>query len=118
MGRDAYLTARAQEPAAVLCTIALTGAGRPGPRFPSGNEPVFDADGAPLLDARNRRSYVTSAGPAPALGQYLMLAYLPPERAAEGTALQVGYLGAQQPAEVIAVGRTPAFDPDHTRVKS
>lgn len=118
IGRDAYLSARAHQPAAVLCTLALTGPGGAGPRFPSGNEPVLDSHGAPLLDARGRRSYVTSAGPAPALGQYLMLAYLPPERAAAGSALRVGYLGDQLPAEVIAVGRTPPFDPDHTRVKS
>lgn len=118
IGRSAYLASRAQEPAAVLCTLALTEPARAEPRFPTGQEPVFDHHGSPLLDARGRRSYVTSAGPAPSLGRYVMLAYLPPGTAAEGTALQVGYLGTTLPAEVIAVGRTPAFDPEHTRVKS
>lgn len=118
LGRDAYLTARVQEPAAVLCTLALRGGGVAGPRFPSGNEPVLDDEGSPLVDGRGRRSYVTSAGPAPSLGRYIMLAYLPPERAVLGTRLQVEYLGTLLPAEVLAVGRTAPFDPKHDRVKN
>lgn len=117
LGKEAYLVARAQEPAAVLCTVALTGGGVAGPRFPTGNEPVLGEDGSVLVDGRGRRSYVTSAGPAPSLGRYLMLAYLPPEWAVAGVRLQVGYLGAGLPAEVLAVGRRAPFDPDHARVK-
>ncbi|GAA1177674.1 FAD-dependent oxidoreductase [Nesterenkonia xinjiangensis] len=117
LGKDAYLAARVQEPAAVLCTLALVGHGAAEPRFPSGSEPVLDDDGSPLVDARGRRSYVTSAGPAPSLGRYVMLAYLPPERAVEGVRLQVEYLGTRLPAEVLAVGRTAPFDPEHRRVK-
>jgi glycine cleavage system aminomethyltransferase T/glycine/D-amino acid oxidase-like deaminating enzyme len=117
LGKDAYLLARGQEPAAMLCTLALTGGGVAAPRFPTGNEPVLDEDGLPLVDGRGRRSYVTSAGPAPSLGRYVMLAYLPPERAMVGAQLQVEYLGARLPAEVLAVGRTAPFDPEHARVK-
>lgn len=117
LGKDAYLAARAQKPAAVLCTLALTGGGAAEPRFPSGNEPVLDGDGSPLVDGRGRRSYVTSAGPAPSLERFVMLAYLPPERAEPGALLQVEYLGVRLPAVVLAVGRTAPFDPEHVRVK-
>ncbi|MDS2173237.1 FAD-dependent oxidoreductase [Nesterenkonia sp. CL21] len=117
LGKGAYLAARAQEPAAVLCTLALTGVGAAEPRFPTGNEPVLDVDGSPLVDGRGRRSYVTSAGPAPSLGRFVMLAYLPPERAVLGTELLVEYLGTRQQAEVLAVGRAAPFDPEHRRLK-
>ncbi|GAB3190258.1 GcvT family protein [Nesterenkonia suensis] len=118
LGKDAYLAARVQESAALLCTLALTGAGAAEPRFPTGNEPVLDVDGSPLVDAIGRRSYVTSAGPTPSLGRYVMLAYLPPEHAAVGTELRVEYLGVRLAAEVLTVGRTAPFDPEHRRVRS
>lgn len=117
VGKPAYLAAREQEPAAVLCTLAMAEPGEAGPRFPTGNEPVLAEDGSPLVDARGRRSYVTSAGPAPSLGRYLLLAYLPPEQAVAGRRLQVDYLDQRHPVEVLTVGRTAPFDPDHTRPK-
>ncbi|TLP77084.1 GcvT family protein [Nesterenkonia sphaerica] len=117
IGKDAYLLARAQQPASVLCTIGLTGSGAAEPRFPSGSEPVLSGDGSPLLDGRGQRSYVTSAGPAPSLGRYVMLGYLPWESAEAGARLQIEYLGTHLPAEVLTVGRTAPFDPEHTRVK-
>jgi glycine cleavage system aminomethyltransferase T len=70
-----------------------------------------------LVDAAGRRSYVTSAGPAPSLGRYLLLAYLPLAQAELGTAVQVQYLGTRLPAEVIGVGRTSPFDPEDARMK-
>ena len=114
IGKDAYLAARDREPAATLCTLAL---GEGVARFMTGNEPVLTRAGEPIVDARGRRSYVTSAGPAPSLGTYVMLAYLPPEQAVDGRELQVEYLGERHPASVLAVGRTAPFDPEHTRVK-
>ena len=35
----------------------------------------------------------------------------------KGTALQVEHLGARLPAEVLTVGRSPAFDPEDARMK-
>lgn len=119
VGKPAYVDSRERGPAAVLCTLALTGApsAPEAARCPSGGEPVLSADGEVLVDARGRCSFVTSAGPAPSLGRYLLLAYLPVEQAVVDTALQVEYLGARLPVEVLTVGRTPAFDPEDSRMK-
>lgn len=117
IGREPYVAARAAEPAAVLCTLAMVGPGAAEPRFLTGNEPVLAPDGSPLIDRRGRRSYVTSAGPAPSLGRYLLLSYLPPEQAVEHQELLVEYLGVFHRVEVLTVGRTAPFDPEHTRVK-
>ena len=70
------------------------------------------------MDPKGRRSYVTSAGPAPSLGRYLLLAYLPAAHALEGQQLQVEYLGSRFPVSVLATGRTAPFDPEMTRMKS
>ena len=60
---------------------------------------------------------MTSAGPGPSLGRYLLMAYLPPQQAVPGTALQVEYLGRRYPVTVLTAGRTPAFDPEDRRMK-
>lgn len=119
VGKEAYLEAREQGPAALLCTLAMTPAadGAP-PRFPTGGEPVLGPDGRALVDARGRRSYVTSAGPAPSLGRYLLMAYLPVDLAAVGTALQIEYFGQRYPVTVLTVGRTPPFDPEDVRMRT
>ena len=83
----------------------------------TGHEPILTGAGEPIIDTRGRRSYVTSAGPGPSLGTYLLLAYLPPEHAVRGTDLQVAYLGAHHRVTVLATGRTAPFDPDLIRVK-
>lgn len=114
VGKAAYLQARDREPAAVLSTLALADGVT---RYPTGHEPVLTAGGDPLIDGRGRRSYVTSAGPAPALGRYLLLAYLPADRAHAGERFVVDYLGERLPVEVLTVGRTAPFDPEHTRMK-
>ena len=57
-------------------------------RFPTGgNEPILTLDGERIVDAKGRVSRVTTAGAGPSLGKYLLLAYLPPEHAVEGTKL-------------------------------
>lgn len=84
----------------------------------TGGEPILTPDGDTIIDARGRRSFVTSAGPAPSLGRYLLMAYLPPEHARVGAPLQVEYLGARHAASVLTVGRTPPFDPEDSRMKS
>ncbi|HET9656900.1 MAG TPA: FAD-dependent oxidoreductase [Kineosporiaceae bacterium] len=120
IGRDAYLKHRAGEPAAILCTLTVddhtssTGV----KRYMLGTEPVLTAEGAPIVDARGRRSYTTSAGSAPSLGAHLLMTYLPPEYAVEGTGLRVEYLGEQYPVTVAVAGSTPLFDPDNERIRA
>ena len=119
IGKQPYLAARERGASAILCTLALEDrhGGGDSPRFPTGGEPVLTPDGQAIIDAQGRRSFVTSAGPAPSLGRYLLLAYLPPQHAEAGNRLQTQYLGERLPATVLAVGRTPAFDPGDTRMK-
>ena len=57
-------------------------------RYPTGgNEPIVTLDGERIVDAHGRVSRVTTAGAAPSLDSYLLLAYLPPEHAVEGNKL-------------------------------
>ena len=62
-----------------------------------GREPVLTRDGSPIVDAKGRRSYVTSAGAGPSVGKHILLAYLPPEHAVAGAELAVEYLGERYP---------------------
>ena len=89
-------------------------------RFPLGREPItLRDDGTPLTDAKGRRSYVTSAGAGPSLGRYILMAYLPPEHAVEGSKdLAVEYMDERYPVTVDVVGATPIFDPENTRIRS
>ncbi|WP_245709001.1 glycine cleavage T C-terminal barrel domain-containing protein [Ruania alba] len=114
VGKEAYLAAREAGPTSILCSLALETGVR---RRPTGGEPILTVDGASIEDALGRRSYVTSAGPAPSLARFLLLAYLPPEHAVAGGRLLVDYLGERLPAEVLTVGRTAPFDPSMARVK-
>ncbi|PRX51470.1 dimethylglycine oxidase [Prauserella shujinwangii] len=123
VGKRPYLAARETGPAATLCTLTL---GAPAehadesgiPRYPQGGEPILTGDGERIADRKGRGSFVTSAGSAPSLGSYLLMAYLPPEHAVEGTRLQVEYMARRYPVTVARVGRTPLFDPDDTRMRS
>jgi glycine cleavage system aminomethyltransferase T/glycine/D-amino acid oxidase-like deaminating enzyme len=120
VGKEAYLRHREEEPAARLCTLTVDdhASGNGVARYPLGREPVVTRDGTPLVDARGRRSYVTSAGAGPSLGKHILLAYLPPESAAVGTELAVEYLGERYPVTVDVVGSTPVFDPENARIRS
>ena len=118
IGKQAYLQARAAPPVATLCTLVMdVHAEAPGARrFPTGgNEPILTADGARIVDTRDRESRATSAGMGPSVGKYLLLAYLPPQHAAPGTTLQVLYMNQAYPVTVAAA---PVFDPEHTRMKA
>jgi glycine cleavage system aminomethyltransferase T len=119
IGRDAYLRQRSSEPAALLCTLTLDDATSSSgiKRYMMGREPVLAADGSALVDAKGRRSYVTSAGSGPSVGTHIMLAYLPPEQAVVGTKLAVEYFGEQYPVTVVVAGSTPLFDPANERIK-
>ena len=119
IGRGAYLAQRDEEPVARLCTLTVDDHRSVDGtlRYMLGGEPIVTADGARLVDAKGRPSYVTSAGSAPSLGQHLLLSYLPSERAAPGASLRVEYLGELYPVTVAVVGSTPLFDPDNERIR-
>jgi glycine cleavage system aminomethyltransferase T len=125
IGKDAYLAARAEADAngaaATLCTLTMTDhASAAGiPRYPTGgNEPILTLDGERIVDRKGRVSRVTTAGAAPSLDVFLLMAYLPPEHAVEGTELRVMYMNELYPVVVSRVGSQPLFDPDDTRMKS
>ncbi|MBI4013874.1 MAG: FAD-dependent oxidoreductase [Candidatus Rokubacteria bacterium] len=119
IGKEAYLRQRAEPPAAVLCTLTVDShVAAPGvPRYMLGREPILTPDGAPLVDRKGRRSYVTSAGAGPSVGKYLLMGYLPPEHARVGTRLAVEYFGDRYPVTVAVAGSTPLFDPENARMK-
>ena len=88
-------------------------------RFPTGgNEPILTKDGERIVDTKGRVSRVTTAGAAPSLGTYLLLAYLTPEHAVEGNELRVMYMNEMFPVRVARVGSQPLFDPTDARMKS
>ena len=119
IGRNAYLKQRAEEPAAVLCTLTLDDprSASGAERYMLGREPVLSRDGEPLVDAKGRRSHVTSAGSGPSVGKHILMAYVPPDRAEVGGELAVEYFGERYPVTIAAVGNTPLFDPSNERLK-
>ena len=119
IGRDAYLKQRAEDPAAVLCTLTVDDPTSSSgvKRYMLGKEPILTAEGKPIEDARGRRSYVTSAGSGPSVGKHLLMAYLPPDLAREGEQLQVEYFGERYPVTVAVAGSTPLFDPENQRIR-
>jgi glycine cleavage system aminomethyltransferase T len=119
VGKAAYAKARDGEPEATLCTLRLDDNRDASHlrRYPQGGEPLLTVDGRRIVDRRGRPSVVTSAGSAPSLGTYLLMAYLPPWHAVEGTGLLVEYLGERYPVTVARAGRTPLFDPDDVRMR-
>ena len=121
VGKEAHLRHRDEEPAAILCTLTVDDhTSRAGiRRYPLGREPITLRDGTPLTDAKGRRSYVTSAGAGPSLGAYVLMAYLPPEHAVEGsTDLAVEYMTECLPVTVAVAGARPLYDAGNERPRS
>ncbi|HWQ24471.1 MAG TPA: FAD-dependent oxidoreductase [Gaiellaceae bacterium] len=120
VGKEAHLRHREAEPAAILCTLTVDDhtSSSGVERYPLGREPVLTLAGEPLVDAKGRRSYVTSAGTGPSVGRHILLAYLPPEHAQVGAELAVEYLGERYPVTVAVAGSTPLFDPENVRIRS
>ncbi len=120
VGKDAHVRHREEDPRAILCTLSIDDhtSSSGVARYPLGREPILTRDGEPLVDSKGRRSYVTSAGAAPSVGKYVLMAYLPVERATAGAELAVEYMGERYPVTVDVVGSTPIFDPENTRVRS
>jgi glycine cleavage system aminomethyltransferase T/glycine/D-amino acid oxidase-like deaminating enzyme len=121
IGKEAHLRHREEDPAAILCTLTVDDhtAASGIRRYPLGREPITLADGTPLTDRKGRRSYVTSAGAGPSVGRYILLAYLPPEHAVEGSKeLRVEYMNERFGVTVDVVGPRPIFDPENLRIRS
>jgi glycine cleavage system aminomethyltransferase T/glycine/D-amino acid oxidase-like deaminating enzyme len=120
VGREAYLEQRAAPPVAILCTLTVDDPTSSSgvKRYMLGREPILTPDGLPIVDAKGRRSYVTSAGSGPSVGKHLLMSYLPPEYAKEGTKLVVEYFGERYPVTVAVAGSTPLFDPENARIRS
>jgi glycine cleavage system aminomethyltransferase T/glycine/D-amino acid oxidase-like deaminating enzyme len=120
VGKAAYLAQRDTEPAALLCTLTVDDhrSSSGVERFMLGREPILGLDGSSLIDAKGRRSYVTSAGSGPSVGKHLLMSYLPPAQAVVGTKLLVEYMGERYPVTVGVAGATPLFDPENERVRS
>jgi glycine cleavage system aminomethyltransferase T len=120
IGKAAHVSQREEAPAAVMCTLIVDDhtASNGRRRYMLGGEPILTPDGAPLTDRKGRRSFVTSAGSAPSLGDYILLAYLPPEHANTGERLAVQYMGERYPVTVQVADSTPLFDPDNERIRS
>jgi glycine cleavage system aminomethyltransferase T/glycine/D-amino acid oxidase-like deaminating enzyme len=120
IGKDAHVRHREIEPAAHMCALIVDDhTSKSGvKRYMLGGEPVLTVEGASIVDARGRRSYVTSAGAGPSIGKHILMSYLPPEHAKVGQSLLVQYMGEQYPVTVASADSTPVFDPDNTRVRS
>jgi glycine cleavage system aminomethyltransferase T len=83
-----------------------------------GREPIVTRAGKALVDAKGRRSWVTSAGAGPSIGKHILMAYLPPEQANVGEQLAVEYMAERFPVTVDVVGSAPVFDAENTRIRS
>ncbi|MBA2476068.1 MAG: FAD-dependent oxidoreductase [Actinobacteria bacterium] len=120
VGKDAHVRHRESDPVAVLCTLTVDDhSSKDGTkRYMLGREPVLSKSGEPLVDARDRRSFVTSAGAGPSIGKHILLAYLPPERAVVGEELLVEFMGEHYPVTVATDDSTSVFDPENARVRS
>ncbi len=120
VGKEAHVRHREEDPATVMCTLTVDDHSSSSgiKRYMLGGEPITTRDGAPLTDAKGRRSFVTSAGAGPSVGKHILMAYLPPEHANEGEPLAVEYMNELYPVTVDVAGSTPLFDPGNERVKA
>jgi len=120
VGKEAHVRQRGSDPAAIMCTLTVDDhkSASGVERYMLGREPIVTPDGAPLVDAKGRRSFVTSAGAGPSVGKHLLMAYLPPEHAREGEQLAVEYMNERYPVTVAVAGSTPIFDPENSRIRS
>lgn len=118
IGKEAYLKARKEGPAAILCTLTVDDhtSSTGELRYMLGGEPIVTEDGKRIVDSHGRSSYVTSAGAGPSLGKHILMAYLPPDYAKEGQQLAVEYFNERYPVTVAVAGGGSAFDPKNERV--
>ncbi len=118
IGKAAHIKHRSEKPVTTLVSLTVddhtssTGA----KRYMLGKEPILTLEGEPIIDARGRRSYVTSAGSAPSLGKHILMSYLPTELAVLGAKFLVEYLGEKYPCSIAGVGAAPLFDASNERI--
>jgi glycine cleavage system aminomethyltransferase T/glycine/D-amino acid oxidase-like deaminating enzyme len=119
IGREAHIRHREEAPAASMCTLLVEDhTSKSGvKRYMLGGEPILTPQGDAIVDAKGRRSFVTSAGAGPSIGEHILMAYLPPEHAKPGENLLVEYMGEQYPVTVAVADSTPVFDPENSRVR-
>ncbi len=120
IGKEAYLKAREDGPAAVMCTLAVEDQTDSQGRtryIQGGNAPILTNDGERIVDSHGRVSVVTTAAGGPSYGKYLCLGYLPTEQAEIGNTFKVMYMHELFPVTVVATTGS-AFDPEDTRLKS
>jgi glycine cleavage system aminomethyltransferase T/glycine/D-amino acid oxidase-like deaminating enzyme len=120
IGKAAHVAQRETEPAAHMCTLTVEDhtSASGVKRYMLGGEPILTPSGEGIVDAKGRRSFVTSAGAGPSVGKHLLMAYLPPEHARVGEQLLVQYMGEQYPVTVASTDSSSVFDPDNSRVRS
>jgi glycine cleavage system aminomethyltransferase T/glycine/D-amino acid oxidase-like deaminating enzyme len=120
VGKAAYVEQRSKPPAAILCMLTVDDStSKSGvKRYMLGKEPILTRKGERIVDAKGRGSYANSAGSGPSVGKHLLMSYLPPAQAKEGTKLVVEYFGERYPVTVAVVGSTPLFDPENARIRS
>jgi glycine cleavage system aminomethyltransferase T/glycine/D-amino acid oxidase-like deaminating enzyme len=120
VGKEAHVRHREEQPAVSMCALTVDDhTSRSGvKRYMLGGEPILTRDGEPIVDAKGRRSYVTSAGAGPSIGKHILMGYLPPEYAKPGEQLLVEYMGEQYPVTVAVADSTPVFDPENSRVRA
>ena len=123
IGKEAYLSAREEEPCAQLCVLTVESltCDEGYDRFPmgAGNEPILTQAGERIVDAKGRVSRVTTAVNAPSVGKYLLMGYLPTDLCELGTELQVMYQNEMYPVKVAATGPNLAlFAPANDRMKA
>jgi glycine cleavage system aminomethyltransferase T len=119
IGKEAYKKAREEDPAAILCTLTVDDhTSKSGVRrYMQGKEPIVTPEGESIVDSHGRGSYVTTAGSGPSVGKMILLSYLPPQYAKEGTKLAVEYMNERYPVTVAVAGSKPLFDPNDERMK-
>jgi glycine cleavage system aminomethyltransferase T len=120
VGKEAHVRHREEEPAAVMCALTVDDhtSASGVKRYMLGGEPVITRDGARIVDAKGRGSYVTSAGAGPSIGKHILMSYLPPEHAVVGGQLAVEYLGERYPVTVQTNDSSAVFDRENLRVRS
>ncbi len=120
IGKESYLKAREDGPAAVMCTFTVDDHASPRDgidRFMTGGEPILTSSGERMVDTKGRPSYVTTAGAGPSLGRYLLMGYVPTDQAIEGQSFRVRYMNEDYPITLARAGSMPLFDPTDSRMK-
>ncbi|NNF53429.1 MAG: FAD-dependent oxidoreductase [Acidimicrobiales bacterium] len=119
IGKEAYLKAREDGPAAKMCTFTVednTDSQGRKRYMQGGNEPIMTVAGERIVDSHGRVSRVCTAGPGPSVGKHLLLGYLPADMVEVGADFKVMYMNELFPIKVAAIEGS-VFDPDDTRLK-